>query len=62
MVVFGQQWLYSGENGSLRAKVVVLGQNGCICEKVNLIGHNWLYSGKSGAIRAEVALFRQKWL
>ena len=26
MVVFGQKWLYSGENGSIRAKVVVLGQ------------------------------------
>ena len=30
VVVFGQKWLYSGKSDSIRAKVVVFGQIGCI--------------------------------
>ena len=37
VVVVGQKWLYSGENGSIsgkisciRSKVVVIGQSGCL--------------------------------
>ena len=43
------KWLFLGKSESIRAKVVVLGQN-------------WLYSGKSCSIRAKVVVFEQKWL
>ena len=46
MVVFGQKWLYS-------AKVVVLGQSGCILQKEVKFGVKWLYSCK-------VVVFGQK--
>ena len=52
MVVFEQNWLYSGKNGCIRqsgclgAKVVVIGQSGCVRGK-------FLYSGK-------VVVFGQK--
>ena len=39
-----EKCLYSG-------KVVVIGQNGCIRAKVVIFGKKWLYSGKSGCIR-----------
>ena len=39
MVLLGQKWLYSGKNGSIRAKVVVFAQVGCIRAKS-------LHSGK----------------
>ena len=29
-IVFGQKWLHSGKTGCIRAKVVVVGQSGCI--------------------------------
>ena len=44
MVVFGQKWLYSCKTGSIRAKVVVLGnvvvivQTRLISEKVIVFG------------------------
>ena len=47
------KWLYSGNNGFIRAKVVVFGQSGCVRVKL-------LYSGKSGCIRAKVVVFGQK--
>ena len=43
------KWLFLGKNESIRAKVVVLGQN-------------WLYSGKSGSIRGKLVVIQQKWL
>ena len=67
MVVFWQKWLYSG-------KVVVVGQIGCIREKVVVFGQKCLNSckivlfGQSGCIRAKVVLIGQcrciqeKWL
>ena len=54
-VLFVQKWLYSGKRGSIRAKVVVLGKNGCIWAKL-------LYSVKSGRNRAKVVVFGQMWL
>ena len=33
LVVFGQKWLYSDKSGCIRAKVVVLGQSGCVRER-----------------------------
>ena len=48
MVVFGQKWLYSGESGSILAKVVEIDKSGCNRAK-------WLYSGK-------VVVFGQKLL
>ena len=53
MVLFCKKWLYSGKSGSIRAKVVVFGQNGCI--RAGL-----LYLSKSGFIRAKVVVFVQK--
>ena len=50
MVVFGQnccilvKWLYS-------SKVDVIGQNGCVRAIVVVFRQKWLYSGKSGCIR-----------
>ena len=38
-----------GQSGSIRAKVVVIGQK-------------WLYSGKSGFILAKVVVIAQNWL
>ena len=58
MVVFGQQWLYSGKSCFILAmwlfsgKVVVFGESGCIRAK-------WLYSGKSGSIQEKVIVFKQ---
>ena len=52
MLVFGQNWLYSGKSGCIRTKwfysvkVIIVLQSGCIWAK-------WLYSGKSGFIRAK---------
>ena len=42
MVVFGQKWLYSGENGSIRAKVVVLGQKLLHSSEVVVFGQKLL--------------------
>ena len=39
VVVFGQKWLYSGKNGRIRAKVVVIRQTGSIRAK-------WLFSAR----------------
>ena len=52
MVVFEQVWLYSGENGCIRAKVVAFVQFGCNWGK-------WLYSGEDGFLRTKVFLFGQ---
>ena len=46
VVVFGQEWLYSGKSGCIRAKVVVFRQSRGIRGK-------WLYSGKSGCSRTK---------
>ena len=72
MVVFGQKWLYSCKTGSIRAKVVVLGnmvvivqtrlvseKSDCIWESVGI----WaivLVLGQSGCIGAKVVVFGQK--
>ena len=42
MVVFGQKWLYSCENGSIRAKVVVIGQKLLYSGEVVVIGQKLL--------------------
>ena len=61
MVVFGQNWLYSGKSGSIQAKAVVFGQNGCIRAR-------WFFwekvveFGQSGCVRVKVVVFGQKWL
>ena len=47
-VVFGQQWLYSGKSGNIRARWLISG-------KLVVFGKKWLYSGI-------VAFFGQKWL
>ena len=52
MVVFGQEWLYSGKSGCILAKVVVFGQRGhnrarwLYAGKVVVFGIRWLHSGK----------------
>ena len=54
LVVFGQNWLYLGKSGCIRAKVVVFRQGGFILAKVVIflqsgcIQSKWLYLGKSG--------------
>ena len=42
--------------------MVVLGQSGCIREKVVLFVQKWLNSVKRGSIRAKVVVLGQKWL
>ena len=65
MVVFGEcgfiraKWLYSGNSGCIRAKVVAFGQIGGIRQK-------WFYCGNSCFIRAKLlysgkgVVFQQK--
>ena len=53
MVIFGQKMLYSGKSGCIRAKVVVVGQSGCIWAELE-------YSGKPDCIRAKVVVFSGK--
>ena len=68
LVLFGQIWLFSGNNGCIQEKVVVFGQNllcwGCVVvikkkwlysAKVVVMGQKLLYSGK-------VDVFRKNWL
>ena len=61
MVIFGQsgcireKWLYSGNSGSIGAKVVLFGKRCCFWAKL-------LYWGKSGSNRAKVVVFGQKML
>ena len=50
MVVFGQEWLYSG-------KVAVLWQNGCIRAKVAVIGQSGCFRAKNGPTQAKVVVF-----
>ena len=38
LVVFGQNWLYSGKTGCIRAKVVALGQKRLYSGKVVVFG------------------------
>ena len=52
VVVFEYNWLYSGKNGCIRAKVVVFEQNCCIQAKVLLFR-------QSDCIRAKVVVFNQ---
>ena len=52
MVVFGQKLLYS-------CIVVLLGQSGCIREKLVVFGQKWLNLVKSGCIRVKVVAFGQ---
>ena len=52
MVVFGQNWLYSGRNGCIREKMVVFEQKLLCSGKVAVFGQSgcnwvkWLYSDK----------------
>ena len=64
MVVFEQKWLYSGQSGCIRAKVVVSGQKWMYLAnkwlhsgKAVVFVKKWLYSGKSDSIRAKVVVF-----
>ena len=50
---FRTNWLYSG-------KVAVLGQGGCIWEKIVVFGKKWLYSGKLVVFSEKVVVFVQK--
>ena len=65
MVVFEQNWLYSGKS-CIRARLLYLGKSGFIrairlyLGKIGCIRAKWLYSGKIGSIRANIVLFRQK--
>ena len=40
--------------------MALFGQNGCIRAKVVVFGQKWLFSDKSGCFRATVVLFGQK--
>ena len=80
MVVLGKSscirvnWLYSGKVVSfghgafIRTNLDVLGQSGCILDKVVLfwlsccIGEHWLYLAKSGCIGAKMVVFGQQLL
>ena len=53
MVVIGQKRLYS-------CKIDALGQSGSIRAKVIVLGQKILYSGKSGCYRAKVVVFGKK--
>ena len=52
MVVFGQKWLYSGtvavfgHSGSIRPKLVEIGQIWLNSDKVVVFSQKWFYSGK----------------
>ena len=60
VVLFKQKWLYLGNSGCTRAKLLYSVTSGCIRAKlivngrIVLFGQNWLYSGKS--------CIRVKWL
>ena len=69
MVLFGQELLYSGEGGCIRAIVVVFVKKLCyirakmlVFEEKVCIRAKWLYLCKSGCIRAKAIVFGQKWL
>ena len=53
MAVFGQ-------DGCIRAKVVVFGQKWLYSDKVVVFGQKWLYSGKSGSNREDLVVFGEK--
>ena len=61
VVVFGQEWLYSGKSGCFWAKVAVFGESACIWAKVVVFG-------QLVCTRAKVVVFvqggciRVKWL
>ena len=68
MVVFGQSWyVFESRWLYLCVKVVLFGENSCICVKRWLYSRKigffnvkiWLYSGKVGCIRAKVVLLGQ---
>ena len=46
VVLFGQNWLYSGKSGSNRAKVVLFGQSGSIRAKVVVFGQSGCFRAK----------------
>ena len=81
MVIFKQKWFYSGKSFYIRAKVVVFGENcsiranrlfigqgGCILGKVVVFQQRWLYRSKSGCFGTKVVVFeqigviREKWM
>ena len=53
--------MYSGKNGSIRAKVVVFGENWFYSAKVVYSGKVVVF-GQDGSICAKVVVFVQKWL
>ena len=73
MVLFGQNWLYSGKSCCMWAKLLYSGKSGFNRAKVLVFGETWLYSGKSSSIRqklfysgkmadlGKVVVFGQKW-
>ena len=52
MIIFDQNWLYSG-------KFVVCGQGGCIRAEVVVFRQMWLLSCKKGSFRVKVVVFGQ---
>ena len=50
MVVFGQNWFYSDNNGCIPAKWLYSGKSGFFSIKCDCIRAKWLYSVKSGCI------------
>ena len=54
MVLFGQQFFYSGKSYCIRENVVVFGQTGCFLGKSGFIR-------QSVFIRTKVVVFGQMW-
>ena len=52
VVVFGQNWFYPGRSGSIRAKLVVFGQSGCLGKIVKVV-----VFGQSGCIQTKDLVF-----
>ena len=51
------RWLYSVKNGSIKAKVVILGQKWLYSGIFVVFGQKLLYSGKTGCKRTKMVLF-----
>ena len=57
VVVFGQKLLYLGKNGCIRDRVVVFGKKWLYSVKVVVFGQKLFNSGKSGCNRVKQVVF-----
>ena len=62
MVLFGQKLVVFWLNGCIQANWLYLGNSGFIRAKVVVFEQKWLYSGKSCYNREKMVELGQKWL